>query len=62
MEQHANLISAEQIQTGHINPRKRIKYELSDAHLQQLASGFNVIGRDLYLKRARALFDFLYEC
>ena len=59
MEQHANLISAEQIQTG---PRKRIKYELSDTHLQQLASGFNVIGRDLYLKRTRPLFNFLYEC
>ena len=62
MEQHANLISAEQIQAGLINPRKRIKYELSDAHLQQLASGFNVMGRDLYLKRTRALFNFLYEC
>ena len=62
MEQHANLISAEQIQAGLINPRKRIKYELSDAHLQQLASRFNVIERDLYLKRTRPLFNFLYEC
>ena len=62
MEQHANLISAEQIHAGLMNPRKRIKYDLSDAHLQQLASGFNVIGRDLYLKRPRALFKFLYEC
>ena len=58
MEQHANLINAEQIQAGLIKPRKRIKYELADAHLQQLASNFHLITRDLYFKIARALFNF----
>ena len=62
MEQHANLINAEQIQAGLIKPRKRIKYELADAQLQQLTSNFHLITRDLYFKRARALFNFLYEC
>ena len=58
MEQHANLINAEQIPAGLIKPRKRIKYELADAQLQQLASNFYLITRDLYFKRARALFNF----
>ena len=47
MEQHANLINTEQIQAGLIKPRKRIKYELADAQLQQLASNFHLITRDL---------------
>ena len=58
MEQHANLINAEQIQAGLIKPRKRIKCELADAQLQQLASNFHLITRDLYFKRARALVNF----
>ena len=58
MEQHANLINAEQIQAGLIKLRKCIKYELADAHLQQLASNFHLITRDLYFKRARILFNF----
>ena len=58
MEQHTNLINAEQIQAGLIKPRKRIKYELADAQLQQLASSFHLITRDLYFKRARALVNF----
>ena len=57
MEQHANLINAEQIQAGLIKPRERIKYELAYAQLQQLSSNFHLIIRDLYFKRARALIN-----
>ncbi|CAF3151709.1 unnamed protein product, partial [Rotaria sp. Silwood2] len=58
MEQHANLITAEQLQAGHVKVRKRVKYEHLDEQLQQLASTFHLITRDLYFKRARALFNF----
>ena len=58
MEQHANLINAEQIQAGLKKPRKRIKYSLADAQLQQLSSNFHLITRDLCFKRVRALFNF----
>ena len=58
MEQHANLINDEQIQAELIKPRKRIKYELADVQLQQLASNFHLITRDFHFKRARALFNF----
>ncbi|CAF2617287.1 unnamed protein product [Rotaria sp. Silwood2] len=58
MEQHANLITAEQLQAGRVKIRKRVKYEYLDEQLQQLASTFHLITRDLYFKRARALFNF----
>ncbi|CAF4773337.1 unnamed protein product, partial [Rotaria sp. Silwood2] len=40
MEQHANLITAEQLQAGRVKVRKRVKYEHLDEQLQQLASTF----------------------
>ena len=58
MEQHAALIMAEQLQAGLVKKVKRVKYELLDEQLQQLASSFDFIPRDVYFKRARALFNF----
>ncbi|CAF3602513.1 unnamed protein product [Rotaria socialis] len=58
MEQHATLVMAEQLQAGLVKKVKRVKYELLDEQLQQLASSFDLIPRDLYFKRARALFNF----
>ncbi|CAF4133711.1 unnamed protein product, partial [Rotaria magnacalcarata] len=58
MEQHATLVMAEQLQAGLAKKVKRVKYELLDEQLQQLASSFDLIPRDLYFKRARALFNF----
>ena len=58
MEQHANLIMAEKLQAGQVKLRKRAQYELLDEKLQQLVSSFDLITRDMYFKRARALFNF----
>ncbi|CAF1274580.1 unnamed protein product [Rotaria magnacalcarata] len=58
MEQHATLVMAEQLQAGLVKKVKRVKYELLDEQLQQLASSFDLIPRDLYFKRVRALFYF----
>jgi hypothetical protein len=58
MEQHATLTIAEQLQAGIMELRKRAKYERLDEQLQQLASAFHVIIRDMYFKLARALFRF----
>ena len=58
MEQHANLILGEQAQAGLIKLQKRVRYELLDEKLQILASSFSLITRDIYFKRARALFHF----
>ncbi len=58
MEQHATLILGEQIQAGLVKQKKRIQYELLDEKLQLLASTYYVIPRDIYFKRARALFNF----
>ncbi len=58
MEQHASLIMGEKLQAGQVKLRKRTKYEHLDAQLQQLVSSFHVITRDMYFKRARALFNF----
>ena len=57
MEQHANLITAEQLQARLVTRRKRVKYEHLDEQLQQLALTFHLIIRDLYFKQARALFN-----
>ncbi|CAF3455161.1 unnamed protein product [Rotaria sp. Silwood1] len=57
-EQHATLIMAEQLRSGSMKLRRRAKYELIDEQLQQLASSFYIITRDMYFKRARALFHF----
>ncbi len=58
MEQHVTLILAEQLQAGLVKLKKRVKYEFIDEKLQILASTFYVIPRDIYFKRARALFNF----
>jgi hypothetical protein len=58
MEQHATLILGEQLQAGLVKLNKWVKYELIDEKLQILASTFYVIPRDIYFKRARALFNF----
>jgi urease accessory protein UreH len=58
MEQHASLILGEQLQAGLVKITKRVKYELTDEKLQILASTFDVIPRNIYFKRARALFNF----
>ena len=57
-EKYATLILGEQLQAGLVKIKKRIKYELIDEKLQILASTFHVIPRDIYFKRARALFNF----
>lgn len=49
---------AEQLQSGSMKLRRRAKYERLDEQLQELASSFHIITRDLYFKRARALFHF----
>jgi hypothetical protein len=53
-----NLIMVEQLESGLMKLRRRAKYELLDEQLQELASSFDIITRDLYFKRARALFHF----
>ncbi|CAF1311055.1 unnamed protein product [Rotaria sordida] len=58
VEQHANLITGEQLQAGLVKLRKRVKYELLDEQLQRFTSTFHVTTRDMYFKRARALFNF----
>lgn len=58
MEQHATFVMAEQLQTGLVKLKKRIKYEQLDEQLQQLVSSFDSIARDLYYKRACSLFNF----
>jgi len=58
VEQHATLILGEQLQAGVMKQRKRTKYELIDEKLQLLVSPFHTIPIDLYLKIARALFNF----
>jgi hypothetical protein len=58
VEQHATLILGEQLQAGVMKQRKRTKYELIDEKLQLLVSTFHTIPIDIYLKRARALFNF----
>jgi hypothetical protein len=57
MEQHATHILAEQLQAGLVKLKKRVKYEFIDEKLQMLASTFYFIPRDIYFKRARALFN-----
>ncbi len=57
-EQHATLILAEQLQAGLVKLKRRIKYEFIDEKLQILALTFYVIPRDIYFRRARALFNF----
>jgi hypothetical protein len=49
---------AEQLRSGKMKLRRRAKYELIDEQLQQLVSSFYIIPRDMYFKRARALFHF----
>ncbi|CAF4598316.1 unnamed protein product, partial [Rotaria sp. Silwood1] len=46
-EQHATLIMAEQLRSGSMKLRRRAKYELIDEQLQQLASSFYIITRDI---------------
>jgi len=58
MEQQANLIMGDKLQSGQVKQRKRAKYERLDEQLQQLVSSFHLIARDVYFKRARALFHF----
>ena len=58
VEQHANIIRGEQIVSGQVKRSRRVKYELMDEKLQLLVSSFYVISLDVYLKRARALFNF----
>ncbi|CAF3351816.1 unnamed protein product [Rotaria socialis] len=58
IEQHSNLILAEQLEAGVVKTRKRIKYEMLNEQLQQLASNFYLLPRDIYFKKARALFNF----
>ena len=58
MEQHAMLIMGEKLQVGQVRIRKRAKYERLDEQLQELVSSFDSISRDMYFKRARALFHF----
>ncbi|CAM2722431.1 unnamed protein product [Rotaria socialis] len=58
MEQHASLIMAEQLQAGLVKKVNRIKYELLDEQLQQLVPSFDLIAREVFFKRARALFYF----
>jgi hypothetical protein len=58
MEQHASLIMGGKLQAGQVKLRKREKYERLDEQLQQLVSTFHFITRDMYFKRARALFNF----
>jgi hypothetical protein len=58
MEQHATLIMAEQLQSGLMKLKRRVKYELLDEQLQELISSFYTVTRDMYFKRARALFHF----
>ena len=43
---------------GRAKPKRRIKYELIDERLQLLVSTFDGTPLDIYLKRARALFNF----
>ena len=58
MEQHATSIMAEQFHAGLMKLRRRAKYERLHEQLQQLVSLFDLISRDMYFKRARALFHF----
>ena len=44
----------EQLQAGQLKVSKHVKYE----QLQELVSSFDSVHRDLYFKRARALFNF----
>ena len=52
------LIMGEKLQVGQVRIRKRAKYERLDEQLQELVSSFDWISRDMYFKRARALFHF----
>ncbi len=47
MEQHANLIAAEQLQAGVLKRRRRQEYEALDEQLHQLASQFHFIPIDI---------------
>jgi hypothetical protein len=58
MEQHGTLIMAEQLQSGLMKLQRRAKYEMLDKQLQKLISNFYILTRDMYFKRARALFHF----
>lgn len=58
VEQHATIITGEKLLAGQLKLRRRIKYEQLDEQLQQLVSSFHVTARDVYFKRARALFNF----
>lgn len=58
MEQHATLIAGEKLQAGQLILRRRVKYEELDEQPQQLVSSFHLTARDIYFKRARALFQF----
>ena len=58
MEQHAISIMAEQLQAALMKLRRRARYEHSDEQWQQLVSSFDLINRNMYFKRARALFHF----
>ena len=58
MEQHATLIMGEKLQAGQVKLRRRAQYERLDEQLQQLVSSFHLFTRDMYYKRARALFNF----
>ena len=49
---------AKQLQEKLMKLRRRAKYERLDEQLQQLVSSFDLISRDMYFKRARALFHF----
>ena len=57
MEQHANLIMAEKLQTEEMDLKETCKYELLDGQLQQLVSSFHLITRDIYFNRARTLLN-----
>ena len=48
----------EKLQAGQVKLKKRGQYELLGAKLQQLVSSFDLITRDMYFERARALFNF----
>jgi hypothetical protein len=58
MEQHSTLILGEQRQAGVMKQRKRTEYELIDKKLQLLVSTFHTLPIDIYLKKARTLFNF----
>ncbi|CAF2134675.1 unnamed protein product, partial [Rotaria magnacalcarata] len=58
IEQHSNLILAEQLEAGAVKTRKRIKYEMLNEQLQQLASNFYLLPRDIFQK-SKSSFQFL---